>query len=198
MCHNLRNAIRHYLANWLKMCCKLFSASTFHHILSLFIDLLMMLRCQIITMIARFMGPSWDLSGADRVQVGPIWPHEFCYLGTTRMIFRILVILHPMHQPPVHIKIIQVCSHCTNCVFCPFWQNITHVIASYTCKYRSWFCKALEFQSCGMRWIWFVLYATIAFLFRKVYLELFLLKHHVLKHESYMRAIFYNIISSRF
>ena len=29
----------------------------------------------------RFMGPTWDPSGADRTQVGPCWPHELCHLG---------------------------------------------------------------------------------------------------------------------
>ena len=32
-------------------------------------------------LIARFMGPTWGTSGADRDQVGPCWPHELCYLG---------------------------------------------------------------------------------------------------------------------
>ena len=30
---------------------------------------------------ARFMGPTWGPSGADRTQVGPCWPHGLCYLG---------------------------------------------------------------------------------------------------------------------
>ena len=34
-----------------------------------------------IALIARFMGPAWGPSGAGRTQVGPIWPHELCYLG---------------------------------------------------------------------------------------------------------------------
>ena len=33
------------------------------------------------SLIARFMGPSWGPSGADKTQVGPCWPHELCYLG---------------------------------------------------------------------------------------------------------------------
>ena len=36
-----------------------------------------------ITLIARFMWPTWGTSGADRTQVGPCWPHELCYLGTS-------------------------------------------------------------------------------------------------------------------
>ena len=32
-------------------------------------------------LIARFMGPTWGPSGADRTQVGSCWPHESCYLG---------------------------------------------------------------------------------------------------------------------
>ena len=35
----------------------------------------------IATPIARFMGPTWGPSGADRAQVGPCWPHQLCYLG---------------------------------------------------------------------------------------------------------------------
>ena len=40
----------------------------------------------ITSLIARFMGPTWVPSGADRTQVGPMWapwhgPHEPCYLG---------------------------------------------------------------------------------------------------------------------
>ena len=34
--------------------------------------------------IARFMGPTWGPSEADRTQVGPCWPHEPCYLGILR------------------------------------------------------------------------------------------------------------------
>ena len=30
---------------------------------------------------ARFLGPTWGPSGADRTQVAPCWPHELCYLG---------------------------------------------------------------------------------------------------------------------
>ena len=33
------------------------------------------------TPIAKFMGPTWGPSGADRTQVGPCWPNESCYLG---------------------------------------------------------------------------------------------------------------------
>ena len=32
-------------------------------------------------LIARFMGPAWGPSGADRTQVGPMLAHEICYLG---------------------------------------------------------------------------------------------------------------------
>ena len=35
-----------------------------------------------ITLIARFMGPTWGSSGAGRTQVAPCWPHELCYLGS--------------------------------------------------------------------------------------------------------------------
>ena len=35
----------------------------------------------ILSLIARFMGPTWGLSGAGRTQVAPCWPHELCYLG---------------------------------------------------------------------------------------------------------------------
>ena len=31
------------------------------------------------TLIARFMGPTWSPSGAERW--APCWPHEFCYMG---------------------------------------------------------------------------------------------------------------------
>ena len=34
------------------------------------------------TLIAKFVGPIWGPSGAERTQVGPCWPHELCYLGT--------------------------------------------------------------------------------------------------------------------
>ena len=34
------------------------------------------------TLIARFMGPTWGPSGADRAQVSPILAHELCYLGS--------------------------------------------------------------------------------------------------------------------
>ena len=34
-----------------------------------------------IPLIARFMVPTWGPSGADRTQVGPMLPHELCYLG---------------------------------------------------------------------------------------------------------------------
>ena len=33
-------------------------------------------------LIARFMGPTWGPSGADRLV--PCWPHELCYLGLPR------------------------------------------------------------------------------------------------------------------
>ena len=32
------------------------------------------------SLIARFMGPTWGPSVADRTQVGPCWPRELCYL----------------------------------------------------------------------------------------------------------------------
>ena len=37
------------------------------------------------TLIARFMGPTWGPSGADRTQVGPMLTHELCYLGRCRL-----------------------------------------------------------------------------------------------------------------
>ena len=42
-------------------------------------------RCRfscINTLIARFMGPAWGPSGADRTQVGPCWTHELYFLFT--------------------------------------------------------------------------------------------------------------------
>ena len=36
----------------------------------------------IVTLIARFMVPTWGPSGADRTQVGPYWPYELCYMGS--------------------------------------------------------------------------------------------------------------------
>ena len=35
----------------------------------------------VLSLIARFMGPKWGPSGADRTQVAPCWPHELCYMG---------------------------------------------------------------------------------------------------------------------
>ena len=41
-----------------------------------------LLRALLLTpLIARFIGPTWGPSGADRTQVAPYWPREFCYLG---------------------------------------------------------------------------------------------------------------------
>ena len=40
------------------------------------------LRNDDLPLIARFMGPTWGPSGASRTQVGPMLPHELCYLGT--------------------------------------------------------------------------------------------------------------------
>ena len=37
--------------------------------------------CRRTFLIARFVGPTWGPSGADRTQVGPCWPHELCSLG---------------------------------------------------------------------------------------------------------------------
>ena len=37
--------------------------------------------------IARFMGPTWGPSGADRTQVGPMLAHELCYLGCLVKLF---------------------------------------------------------------------------------------------------------------
>ena len=37
--------------------------------------------CWVISLIARFMGPTWGPSGADRTQVGPMLAHELCYMG---------------------------------------------------------------------------------------------------------------------
>ena len=34
-----------------------------------------------VCLIARLMGPTWGPSGADRTQVGPMLPHEPCFLG---------------------------------------------------------------------------------------------------------------------
>ena len=34
------------------------------------------------TLKARFMGPTWGPSGADRTQGAPCWPHGSCYLGS--------------------------------------------------------------------------------------------------------------------
>ena len=34
-----------------------------------------------LSLVARFMGPTWGPSGADRTQVAPCWSHELCHLG---------------------------------------------------------------------------------------------------------------------
>ena len=34
-----------------------------------------------VSLIARFVGPTWGPSGADRTQVGPMLAHGLCYLG---------------------------------------------------------------------------------------------------------------------
>ena len=39
----------------------------------------------VFTLIARFMGSTWGPSGADKTHVGPCWPHELCYLGTSKI-----------------------------------------------------------------------------------------------------------------
>ena len=46
--------------------------------------------CNILSLIARFMGPTWGLLGADRTQVGPMW-------ATWTLLFRILS--HALCQP---------------------------------------------------------------------------------------------------
>ena len=51
-----------------------------------------------LTLIARFMGPTWGPPGADRTQVGPrwapCWPHGPCSLGTYWNIFHDWVIVY--------------------------------------------------------------------------------------------------------
>ena len=37
------------------------------------------------SLIARFMGSTWGPSGADRTQMGPMWAHEICYLGSPEL-----------------------------------------------------------------------------------------------------------------
>ena len=39
-------------------------------------------RAQVLTLTTKFMVSTWGLSGVDRAQVGPCWPHELCYLGS--------------------------------------------------------------------------------------------------------------------
>ena len=34
------------------------------------------------SLIARFMGPTWDPPGANKTRWTPCWPHEICYLGS--------------------------------------------------------------------------------------------------------------------
>ena len=48
------------------------------------------------TLIARFMGPTWGPSGANRTQLGPIWPHELCYLG--RYLPGHMILLAPKYE----------------------------------------------------------------------------------------------------
>ena len=38
----------------------------------------------IATLIARFMGPTWAHLGPTGPRLAPYWPHELCYLGSTR------------------------------------------------------------------------------------------------------------------
>ena len=51
------------------------------------------------TLIARFMGPSWGPSGADRTQAAPCWPHELCYLGILDMSLKITILVPQAHFP---------------------------------------------------------------------------------------------------
>ena len=47
-------------------------------------DSIVVIDCTV-SLTARFMGPTWGPSGADRTQVvpmlAPCWPHELCYMG---------------------------------------------------------------------------------------------------------------------
>ena len=49
--------------------------------------------CNVPTLIARFMGPTWGPSGADRTQVGPMLAHEPCYLARYHGIARLFRVL---------------------------------------------------------------------------------------------------------
>ena len=68
------------------------------------------------SLIARFMGPTWGPSGADRTQVGPIcWPQEPCYLGITDF----NTITRMSHFIFLQSKLL---SHCPNLwSTCPAW-----------------------------------------------------------------------------
>ena len=49
--------------------------------------------------IARFMGPTWGTSGADRI---PCWPHEFCYLRHFLHYWALVEGLHWWHVDSHH------------------------------------------------------------------------------------------------
>ena len=62
----------------------------------------------ITSLIARFVGPTWGPSWADRA---PYWPHEPCYLGYNRGRHLQLNALGP--KPTIYINIIEVFSGCS-------------------------------------------------------------------------------------
>ena len=51
-------------------------------------------------LIARFMGPTWGPSGADRTQVGPMLAHEFLLYGTLHQ--TIVIVLHKRNKRNIH------------------------------------------------------------------------------------------------
>ena len=67
-------------------------------------------------LIARFMGPTWGPSGADRTQVGPMLAPELCYLGDYT---GFTLSVAPSVPPPIRLWT-------ESCVFCIF-HNINQI-----------------------------------------------------------------------
>ena len=58
-----------------------------------------------ITLIARFMGPTWAHLGSTGPRWAPCWPHEFCYLGRQSVWCPFLRLLHSSSLVTVRLSV---------------------------------------------------------------------------------------------
>ena len=96
------------------------------------------------TLIARFMGPTWDPSGADRTQMGPLlvpWTLLSGYINTTSCTLKLhaIILIQTEHTHRQHLAYVDHCNQ----------RHMDIHVSIYACTQMWWYIYILSMSNGG-------------------------------------------------